>query len=365
MKKPDKSNYIIYALVILIIMFGFVYFFGLSSDKDKEPIINNIESFGGGLPGIGGNANAPIRSLDYDVEFKKWRETMKELGPARAYENFKQTFAYDHFGTQHSAAHIFGEVLFDETGIDGLVFCDSTFAFGCFHSFFGKALYVLGEDVVEDMDKVCVEKYGELGTGCQHGIGHGLLQYAGYNNLEEALDLCSHTTQKIPIFGCTSGVFMEYNVPLIDLGKGETYVTRTRELNENNPYEPCDTLPEKFRDSCYYEMAQWWDKVFFVDYKKIGELCDNIPDQEYVSSCYLGIGNVVAPTHNYDVELTKSKCELMPNDKAELICLSGASWSFFANPDYRNLAPRLCEDLSEEDKMKCAKEADLTRSFNE
>jgi len=352
----SKSNISIISLAIIVAVLLFVYLKddGIGKIETKEGF-----SEGGGIFGIGGNANAPIRSVDYNTEYKKWSRAIQNDGPAKAYEDFKKEYAYDHFGVQHSAAHIFGEVLFDEEGLEGLTYCDTTFAFGCFHSFFGKAIYILGESVIPKMDASCVEKYGVYGTGCQHGIGHGILQYMGSDNLVDALNLCSLTTQKNPKFGCTSGVFMEHNVPLVDFGEG-SYVTKIRDFNSEDPYEPCPKLPYEFRESCYYELGQWWEKTFNRDYKAMGLACKNIPDKEFERSCYLGIGNVVPPGNNYDLSKSIEACSLMPNDDGRLVCFSGSSWSFFANPDYRDIAPKVCDIFdNKETKEKCLRGADL------
>jgi hypothetical protein len=100
-------------------------------------------------------------------------------------------------------------------------------------------------------------------------------------------------------------------------------------------------------------MGQWWDKIYKQDYSKLGELCENIPDQEFKHSCFLGIGNVVSPTTNYNVSASKKLCGLMPSDDGKLSCLSGASWSFFANPDYRHLAREVCEGIPQRDSINC------------
>lgn len=150
---------------------------------------------------------------------------------------------------------------------------------------------------------------------------------------------------------------MEYNVPIVF--DGPNAKTEIRELNMDNPHEPCNTIvPEKFRESCYYEMGQWWDKVFGKDYKKIGLLCTEA-EYEYQEPCYLGIGNVAAPSNEYNVEETIKTCELMPNANTELLCRAGASWSFFAVPEQRQLSPKLCEGLVNAEIHRCAQKADL------
>jgi hypothetical protein len=71
------------------------------------------------------------------------------------------------------------------------------------------------------------------------------------------------------------------------------------------------------------------------------------------------VGNVAAPSSNYEVAEAVRKCEFMPSIDGRRTCRSGASWSFFADPKFRSLAPAVCEGLSETEKIKCAKESDL------
>lgn len=292
------------------------------------------------------------------AEKKRWTERIQEAGPEIAYREFSEAYADKHFGIQHGAMHIMGELLYETQGIKGLSICDVTFAFGCYHSFFGRAFSEKGLEIIRDLDHACVAKFGPLGTGCQHGIGHGLMEYFGAAKLTTALEHCKETTQLKELFGCTSGVFMEYNVPII-IDANISY-TEPRKLNSANPNEPCNTIvAEKFRSSCYYEMPQWWDKVYKRNYEKIGMLCNDIENVEHQESCFLGIGNVAAPSSEYDVKETIAKCEKMPDSKSMLICRSGSSWSFFSNPNYRKLAPQICASLNEEEKSRCAKKSDL------
>ncbi|MDP2735120.1 MAG: hypothetical protein Q8P12_02850 [bacterium] len=313
-------------------------------------------------PAEGGRAeedNAPRgdAGLDPAKEREHWTGLIDTKGAAAAYEDFKETFADSHFSLQHLNAHLFGELLYRKLGIEGIAVCDATFAFGCYHSFFGQALAEHGMAAVEQLDRACIDKFGEYGTGCQHGIGHGLLEYFGHRQLIAALEGCTFTTQVQKLFGCTSGVFMEYNVPIIITP--EFARTEVRELDGEGPYAPCATIvPEGFRESCYYEMAQWWDKVYLGDYAKIGELCQGIALLKEQEPCYLGTGNVAAPSSDYDVASTIEKCEAMPTSEGEFLCRAGASWSFFAVPERRELAPLLCEGLGQ-DAYRCAQKSDL------
>jgi hypothetical protein len=291
------------------------------------------------------------------TEGARWEARIDAVGGQAAWEEMKAAFASTGFGIQHSAAHLFGNMLYEKIGLGGVAVCDSTFAFGCYHSFFGGALAAQGPAIIRQLDAACIEKYGPLGTGCQHGIGHGLMEFYGQDRLVTALEGCASTTQVNPLFGCTGGVFMEYNVPIIL--DGTNAHTESRRLDPAHPYAPCDSIPDRFRQSCHYEMGQWWDKVYGGDYATIGKLCAKIENSVYRESCYLGVGNVAAPSSNYDVKETIRKCELMPDADGRRTCRSGASWSFFAEPKSRALAPAVCEGLSDAEKIRCAKESDL------
>lgn len=303
--------------------------------------------------------NSSRGNIDAQKEKIKWSKRIDQIGAGDAYKEFKDAYAASNFGIQHTAAHIFGSLLYEKVGLEGITICDSTFAFGCFHSFFGTILADKGLEVIKALDRSCIEKYGPLGTGCQHGIGHGLMEYMGHNNLVKALDACGYTTQKIRKFGCTSGVFMEYNVPLT-LGSVEA-VTQPREFDLRRPYSPCPDVPDKFQESCYYELGQWWDKIFNSDYVKLGRLCDGVDNRVNRESCFLGVGNVAAPSSEYIVGETINKCRKMPNKRGELICRAGASWSFFASPEYKRLAPDVCKGLMPDNQFTCTKESDLIK----
>lgn len=298
-----------------------------------------------------------IKSVDAVNETALWKSRISQVGTNQAYQEFKNKYSKQNFGIQHYAAHVFGPLIYDRDGVKGVAVCDQTFAFGCYHSFFGRAISEKGLSIIPDLDRACLSKFGPLGTGCQHGLGHGLMEYFGRDQLLEALQACRLTTQLNPLFGCTSGVFMEYNVPII-IGTDNTY-TEFRKLNPTDPYEPCDKIPSNFQKSCYYEMGQWWDKVYQGDYSKLGQLCQSVANSDYRDSCYFGVGNVSAPSSNYEILATISKCQQMPDPKSQITCRSGASWSFYAEPTRRSLASQVCEGLQPSDRDRCVKDSDL------
>jgi hypothetical protein len=298
-----------------------------------------------------------LSTLDALAERQIWSQRIDQVGAATAYTEFKDKFHSRGFGDQHFAAHVIGALFYDKLGLAGVADCDASFAFGCYHSFFGRALEEQGLGVMPSLDQACLKHYGPTGTGCLHGIGHGLMEYFGPTRLLEALNGCLLTTQTNPLFGCTTGVFMEYNTPiLID---STTIQVRSRDFNPTDPFYPCSTLPEKFQQPCYFQLPQWWNGLLSSNYAKIGELCESIPTPQNRESCFLGTGNDAAPSSEYDLTTTIKHCQQMPNSLGRLNCLVGASWSFMTVPEKRPLAPEVCSSLSETDRHLCVQKGDL------
>ena len=322
---------------------------------------NNLFSFETKIETEGEVAENLENPLDLVHQREFWSGRIAKAGAKRAYEEFKDALLPYAFGPQHAAAHIFGELLYESEGILGLTICDSTFSFGCYHSFFLVALAEQGKQIVLEMDKACIEKYGVGGVGCQHGIGHGLVEYLGPGRLGEALETCATLAWKGPLFGCQGGVFMEYTLPTVF--DSESSFSSIKDIDKAHPYDVCPQLQDAFHQACYYSLGQWWEKFF--PYEKMGELCAKVQDKKEREACYLGIGAVVAPSHNYNIAKAISACKKMTTFEGELVCRAGASWAFFALPEMRADSLLLCEGFESADSEHlCAKKSDLVGERN-
>jgi len=297
---------------------------------------------------LGGKEDESVQPLnpafgfgDFATDRTRWGQRMDAVGQVLAYAEFKAEFAEVSYGKQHAASHIFGELLYDKLGIDGVSVCDSAFAFGCYHAFFGKAVAVEGIEVLPRFHRACIEKFGDLSLPCRHGIGHGIITFIGEDNILDALELCA-TLSDEPLGGCTSGVFMEYNFRTMSDPTGQAALTRP--LKESDPYEPCRSLPEEFRQSCFFEMPQWWGSIYAGDYEKVGQLCSQVEGNAR-SACFMGAGNYIAPFTDHDVEKTIFQCNKMPSAEASALCIEAASWIFLGLEGRKEDAYRLCGSL--------------------
>ena len=260
---------------------------------------------------------------------------------------------------QHDAAHVFGEALYAHEGVGGMTVCDSFFGFGCFHSFIASAIAEHGLDIVSKLDRDCAARYGVLGLGCPHGIGHGLLSYLGYNSRElaQALEVCEKLSWHHPYGGCTEGVFMEYNFRTM-----ETEVDRRlRSLTSESTFEPCASIPERFRTACYFSQPDWWWHGLSENaglLPEMGDLCTKVGTTPWVEACFRGIGYVQAAVQNYDVAQSIHACdETAKNTKKRVWCREGAAWALYANPPHTDSATLICsEGLPDQLSKQCLEE---------
>lgn len=264
-----------------------------------------------------------------------------ERGPQEAYIQFKQVTRTAPLSEQHLAAHFFGDILYAKAGAEAVAVCDSAFQFGCYHGLFTRAIAREGVSSIAKYSEVCAES--DNVSACRHGLGHGILSYAGHGNVEEALSLCQrYTQQQHPLQGCTSGVFMEYHVPIETSEDGDLQFTR-REFDQQTPYEPCQQYAPQLQASCFYEKGQWWSTR--LSFRRSGELCAGVSARVYRDTCFLGIGNRL-PSFATTTPAAKRICDDMPTVRGVAVCRASASWRLDSTEE-------MCGELSSDAARVC------------
>jgi hypothetical protein len=271
---------------------------------------------------------------------------INKVGPDEAWRYFKEQNKKQPLLDQHANSHIFGDVLYKTTGISGITVCDDTFGFGCFHQFFLSAIADKGVEVVPEIDQACIEKFTPGGQGCQHGVGHGLVEYLG-RDIVAALNICAGMSWQKPLFGCQSGVFMEYNFPSFVDEAGNRPVTR--KFYPEKPYEFCNGIPERFKPACYYYEAEWWLKggLNFTN-TEIGNLCAEIRTDNFRKMCFAGLGYSSVDLFGFNLGKAIAVCSDMPNNEYVMFCRSGIHWGFEDNRIYPLEVERSCRDMAPE-----------------
>lgn len=279
------------------------------------------------------------------IQKKILRSAMTKLGPETSLKILAAHFK-NGMVEGHGWAHLFGAVLFEKYGIKGMLYCTLDFDYGCYHGFFSDAIPSEGIGVIKQADKLCIEKFGKEGFGCQHGIGHGVLEFYGARDINKALESCSTLTFKGKIFGCQDGIFMDYNFPLSD--SHDMLMVTKRDFNKERVYEPCDIVDEKYLETCYYSYPQWALSVFHDDYGKVVELCSKVPVEDGKIACLLGIGGSVVINSDYNPKKSSEICRSFDNSKSRLLCMTAAAWVIYAAlPDGEEKSLQVCQSLKD------------------
>jgi hypothetical protein len=241
------------------------------------------------------------------------RNRIRTEGAHEAFSSFAQSIQSLGSKEQHPQAHLFGRALYEEVGLAGFSVCDSQFSFGCFHEFIGLALEERGPNIIRDLNEGCI-KQGSGNLGCQHGIGHGVLAYAGYRekDLDEALYLCQGLKQSDPIGGCYGGVYMEYNLHTM---KGSE--ARLRPYVYEERFKPCsESKDPEVVHACLYWQPQWWNQVVSAPdseegFDIMGRFCRESKKLFGVyQECFEGIGNITSAAANFVPERAVELCSV-------------------------------------------------------
>ncbi|MDP2735855.1 MAG: hypothetical protein Q8P12_06635 [bacterium] len=288
-------------------------------------------------------------------EYAYWGSRIKEAGGEVAYAELKDAYRTADVSSQHFGAHVFGELLYEEKGMEGIAVCDDAFAFGCYHAFLVKAFLEStdAEETIQTAVAACGGNNAPYGRACRHGIGHGLVAYFGYEEekLNDILRFCPEAGSLYVFEGCPAGVFMEYYWRVEATQEGAAFTWRR--FDPILPHNPCPGIEGGRRNVCYAQLPLWWDAVFYGDYGKIGALCGSVPDPTGQRSCFLGLGMFAATRSEYESEATIEKCLSMPDQEAELLCRSGAFLSFLGYAGNKQEALPVCNGLLPEAREQC------------
>ncbi|MBY0539749.1 hypothetical protein K2P56_04990 [Patescibacteria group bacterium] len=293
------------------------------------------------------SARTPVK-IRSDLE-----ESLKILGPKKAYAALKEKYGNEEFNHRHNVAHLFGEALYYSAGLKGVEVCDTDFNFGCYHGFLIRAIAENGLGVIETLDASCLSLETRP-AACQHGLGHGIYEYFGSEKLVEALQMCKKTKQLHPLAGCVPGVFMANNI-LFTLTEQGNYKITPRELpNGTSPYAPCPEMPIEFQASCYHELPQWWYEVYSHDFSRMVSLCEGVPITDGRVACFAAVGIVKADDTTYRGVPVAELCATIPSYDGEVQCATQGAWAIhFNGTDPAREAGLACSKLKEVDKKGC------------
>jgi hypothetical protein len=202
--------------------------------------------------------------------------------------------------------------------------CDDNLFGGCQHEFFAAAVEDGGIARVAQLNSDCVSNFeGSRSVTCQHGIGHGLISYFGYDQkgLTDSLTECAQLQSIDQTRGCMGGAYMEYNLRLM---AGNTI----RPFDAAKPYAPCDSVAQEFKSACYFWLPHWWREVVYQSerttrtYAGMGAYCAALPTS-LATSCFSGLGYIAGPDGEFNHTKVRALCDAVSVKKT----FTDACWS--------------------------------------
>ena len=245
------------------------------------------------------------------------------------------------FGDCHQSAHSAGRFAYEVFDADAFRTCSAECHSGCYHGATESYFRDHGTaNLAEDLAIICSSGLNPfLSHQCFHGVGHGLMAFSDYE-LFEALANCDLLPEGAE--SCYSGVYMENVVG----GLAPTIGHFTDYLSDD-PHFPCNIVPDKYADACYYYQTSRMVQLFNNDFSRISETCSEA-GQEYQRSCFQSMGRDVGGTNQLDNVGSIRDCQEAPFGDPRIWCLDGAVQNTFWDPSGQDVALEFCLLLQDE-----------------
>jgi len=293
---------------------------------------------------------------DVKAQEAYWQQRIEKVGAVQAYAELKTQAAGLDPSTQHGLAHSFGGALYRAAGLPGLSVCDASFTYGCFHEFIGQAISALGPSIIPRLNEQCLSAPSV--TACQHGIGHGVLAYLGYDadNLSHAVSICTGLSNGNYIDGCDAGAFMEYNLHTMLAQDAPP-----RSVGPKGWFAPCDSFSDLAKESCVFLLPQWWWTILpgrhAADlkpmFKRMGDMCITFTDPSLRRYCFEGLGQMAPTAADYKGAGAATLCKAATSILSDqLFCVSYAA-SLLADVSTQANGSDACSYLNGEEQVYC------------
>lgn len=294
------------------------------------------------------NASPPeiaqlIAEKNRAVQAKIVRGMAEKYGPTKALQYMAKS-GLPFTGETHLLVHEIGNVAYERYGEDALRSCNESFLSACYH---GVILNMLADQGIKGVAKTitrCKEAGIHVFTQCAHAAGHGFLASQDYRVLS-ALPLCDQLGKidpGIPVFNCYDGVFME-NI----FGVHEGKPSPNRMVKADDPYYPCNAVPEKYRGGCWSNQATLMGELFQGDLRKVAQHCDAVKDPKYRGICYDNFARQIHPLTEGKTDRAVELCE-NATGSWKTTCLITLINAAFSVGDRKDMPYEICAHLSEQ-----------------
>lgn len=270
----------------------------------------------------------------------KIKDLAKVAGVATAFQYLKTNYEPLSPGV-HDLAHLVGILAYQEQQEKGLLVCDESFSYGCYHGFFIEFFKTEASQGIKVADAAC-QTLGKPGAiaSCVHGIGHGIHIWKDYE-LSAALQTCDSEISAPSHDHCYDGVFMENISPNTDAG-----LVHRREFAAD-PWSVCRGLTEKYQFACSREQPFFLNSVSAGDLRETTRACLAAPSLLMRAGCSEGTGLLIAQSTRGRVRETAALCRLFPEEDDFTRCLKASAREFVFQYLLTDEALALCGEFTD------------------
>ena len=148
---------------------------------------------------------------------------------------------------------------------------------------------------------------------CNHGLGHGLMIYTGYD-LPDSLKTCDNLRTGFDRVSCSGGVFME--------NFNSSYGVTSKYLRKNDPIYPCNSVAERHKLYCYLLVTANLLRVNSYDQAKTADGCRG-SEKAWIKTCFESFGRDVSGIAGKSASRALASCRLAKGNESD--CLYGVS----------------------------------------
>jgi mono/diheme cytochrome c family protein len=252
-----------------------------------------------------------------------------EDGPAAALERLEQMQASDP-GVRaacHPIAHMIGAgglLHFDGAVGKAFVAGNATCASGYYHGLLQWKLAGVEKDKATEVAReACTDPEIKENNynyyQCNHGLGHGLMLYTGYE-LPLALQMCHGLATEFDQVSCSGGVFME--------NLSSSFGLKSRWVREDNLLYPCNIVSRQDKLYCYLLVSSRILPEVGWDWKKAADWCRR-SERDFVDICFQSYGRDASGTAVQEPVKANEFCAQAGSGEKE--CIFGAARDIMNN----------------------------------
>lgn len=251
----------------------------------------------------------------------------------------------------HSLAHAVGLVAVLEGAPVGTVFanCREEFDYGCYHGAIEQLLRTKKQITPTGFADLCPNEVlpdpaamRRYGSGCWHGLGHGIFPVLGYE-LPLALSYCDALKTEVQDT-CGDGVFMERT--------SAEYSGQLPAADPAQPFALCASVDTRYTRACYRERIKVVASSLHFDWPKTIGFCRDVPPAA-LRPCYEGIGRQARLSTMTSIPAATDVCATISNRYFEA-CIYGVLVSDPTSFPRADIPP-YCANMREADeRLLCA-----------